>query len=83
MAMHGKNPVEKQQGSSIYFIESLRQLFQALKTLEEFTYRIEKLIHEHKDYQKSVELDNQKKLEIIHQHHPQALNYFIRYPLYF
>lgn len=78
MAMHGKNPVELDEESSVYSIESLEYLFQGLKTLENFTYRIEKLIADHDDYQKSVRMDNRSKLEIIYQHHPKALNYFIR-----
>lgn len=77
MAMHGKNPVEKDEESSVYSIASLRYLFRALRSLEDFTYRIEKLIHSQEDYQKSVVMDNRNKLEIIHQHHPKALNYFI------
>ena len=77
MAMHGKNPVEKDQETSVYSIESLKYLFTALNTLENFTYRIEKMINNHEDYKKSVVMDNRSKLEIIHQHHPKALNYFI------
>lgn len=78
MAMHGKNPIEIDEESSVYSIESLEYLFNALKILETFTYRIEKLIAEHEDYKKSVMMDNRSKLEIIHQHHPKALNYFMR-----
>ena len=77
MAMHGKNPVEKDQESSVYSIESLRYLFTALNSLQDFTYRIEKLISSQEDYRKSVVMENRSKLEIIHEHHPQALNYFI------
>lgn len=77
MAMHGKNPVELDEESSVYSIESLEYLFKALNTLETFTYRVEKLIADHSDYQKSVRMENRAKLEIIYQHHPKALNYFI------
>ena len=78
MAMHGKNPVEIDEESSVYSIESLEYLFNALNVLETFTYRIEKLINEHGDYRKSVMMDNRSKLEIIFQHHPKALTYFMR-----
>ncbi len=78
MAMHGKNPVEIDEESSVYSIESLEYLFTALKVLENFTYRIEKLIADHGDYKKSVMMENRSKLEIIYQHHPKALNYFMR-----
>ena len=78
MAMHGKNPVEIDEESSVYSIESLEYLFKALKVLETFTYRIEKLIADHGDYKKSVMMDNRSKLEIIYQHHPKALSYFMR-----
>ena len=79
IAMHGKNPVELDEESSVYSIESLKYLFLALKTLETFTYRIEKLIWEDQDYQKSKRMDNRNKLEIISQNHPKALDYFLRY----
>lgn len=77
MAMHGKNPVEIDLETSVYSLESLKHLFAALSTLRKFTYNIEKLIANHEDYKKSIRLENQSKLEIIHQHHPKALNYFI------
>src|SRR5690606_20096266 len=77
MAMHGKNPIEMDEESSVYSIESLEYLFKALNILEAFTYRIEKLIADHEDYQKSVRMDNRSKLNIIYEHHPKALNYFI------
>ncbi|QAA80565.1 hypothetical protein EI546_01940 [Aequorivita sp. H23M31] len=77
MAMHGKNPIEMDEESSVYSIESLEYLFHALKILETFTYRIEKLIADHEDYKKSVIMDNRSKLEIIYQHHPKAINYFM------
>ena len=77
IAMHGKNPIEKDQHSSVYSLDSLKYLFTALNTLEKFTYRIENLINKHEDYQKSIQMDNRSKLEIIDKHHPKALNYFI------
>ena len=76
-AMHGKNPVEIDQETSVYSISSLRYLFTALNTLVSLTHRVDKLVNSHSDYKKSVMMDNQNKLEIIHQHHPKALNYFI------
>lgn len=79
IAMHGKNPVELDEESSVYSIASLKYLFQALKTLEIFTYRLEKLIWDDEDYQKSKRMDNRNKLEIIDKHHPKALDYFLRY----
>lgn len=77
MAMHGKNPVEINEGTSVYSMESLAYLFLSLNTLKKFTYRIEKKISEHEDYQKSVQMDNRSKLEIIYKHHPKALSYFM------
>ena len=77
LAMHGQNPVEIDEETSVYSIESLEYLFKALKTLETFTYRIEKLIANHIDYRSSVVMENQSKLQIIHKHNPKALRYFI------
>ena len=77
MAMHGQNPVEIDEETSVYSIESLEYLFKALKTLESFTYRIEKLIANHSDHRTSVRMENQSKLQIIYKHNPKALRYFI------
>ncbi len=77
LAMHGQDPVEIDEETSVYSIESLEYLFKALKTLETFTYRIEKLIANHSDYSTSVRMENQSKLEIIYKHNPKALRYFI------
>ena len=77
LAMHGQNPVEIDEETSVYSIESLEYLFKALKTLETFTYRIEKLIANHIDYRTSVRMENKSKLEIIYKHNPKALRYFI------
>ncbi len=77
IAMHGKNPIEKNEETFIYTIESLSLLFQALNNLRILTYRLEKNISEHPDFIKSMQMDNRSKLQIIHQHHPKALNYFI------
>lgn len=77
MAMHGQNPVDQDEESSVYSIDSLNYLFKSLEILKKLTYRIEKLIANHEDYQKSIQMDNRSKLEIIHQHHPKALNFFI------
>lgn len=78
MAMHGKNPIELEQDTLVFSTESLNKLFQSLRTLRRLTYRVEKLIADHPDYQKSVEMENRSKLTIIHQHHPKALHYFMR-----
>lgn len=78
MAMHGKNPIELEQESHVFSTDSLNKLFQSLKTLRRLTYRVEKIIVDHPDYRKSVEMENRSKLHIIDQHHPKALNYFLR-----
>lgn len=79
MAMHGKNPIEKNQDTSIYSIESLLNLKIGLEILNEYNSKLEELIHLNGDYQKSIQLENQNKLKIIHEHHPKALKYFIGY----
>lgn len=79
MAMHGKNPIELDQESHVFSTQSLNKLFQSLRTLRRLTYKVEKIIANHPDYRKSVEMENQSKLHIIHEHHPKALNYFLRW----
>lgn len=78
MAMHGKNPVELDEVTSVYSLDSLKYLFESLRTLRRLTYRIEKLITDNEDYRKSLQLDNQSKLEIIYEKHPKALYYYFR-----
>lgn len=78
MAMHGKNPIEMEEGTHVFSTKSLNKLFQSLRALRRLTYRIEKLISDNPDYRKSVEMENRSKLHIIDKHHPKALNYFLR-----
>lgn len=77
MVMHGKNPIEKNTESSIFSIASLLHFQESLKILEHYNSKLEELIHNNADYQRSVQLENQSKLKIIHEHHPGALKYFI------
>ena len=79
MVMHGKNPVQKEEDSSIFSIESLMRFEKSLQILEYYNSKLEELININIDYQLSVKLENQNKLKIIHEHHPRALKYFIGY----
>lgn len=79
MVMHGKNPIEKDNDSSIFSIESLNRFNKSLKILKYYNSKLEELIYNNEDYQLSVKLENQNKLTIIHEHHPRALKYFIGY----
>jgi len=77
MAMHGKNPVALHKDTSIYSLESLQRLMESLLVLrQEYALVINKL-RQHPDFLKSIELENRSKLEIIHNHHPKALQYFL------
>lgn len=78
MAMHGKNPVELEEGTSVYSLDSLKSFFESLRTLRRLTYRIEKAITDNEDYRKSLQMDNQSRLEIIYEKHPKALYYYFR-----
>lgn len=77
MAMHGKNPVSINRETSIYTLESLQHLSESLSVLKREYAEISKKIREHPDLLRSIELENRKKLEIIHDHHPGALEYFL------
>jgi hypothetical protein len=79
LAMHGKNPIEKDIDTSIFSIESLQRFEHALEILHFYSTKLEGLIYENEDYIKSVQMENRRKLIIIHQHHPRALKYFIGY----
>jgi len=77
MAMHGKNPVSKNEEKSIYSIESLSKFKSSLNVLKAEMSKINYLIRNNKDFIKSLELENRSKLEIIYSHHPRALEYFL------
>lgn len=77
IAMHGKNPVSKDAQTSIFSLESLHSLMLSLEILREEYAAIINKIRRHPDYLKSISLENKSKLEIIHSHHPKALEYFL------
>lgn len=77
MAMHGKNPIGRDSESLIYSIQSFKYLLDSLRVLRLEYCKIVKLIRGHPDFIRSIELENRSKLEIIHTHHPKALNYFL------
>lgn len=77
LAMHGKNPVAIDKETSIYSLESLTNLSESLNVLRMEYARVSNKIRQHPDFLRSIELDNRKKLEIIHDHHPKALQYFL------
>lgn len=75
--MHGKNPVSINRETSIYSLESLKLLTGSLEVLRKEYSEVSKKIRQHPDFLRSIELENRKKLEIIHDHHPKALEYFL------
>ena len=77
LAMHGKNPVSINRETSIYSLESLKLLTGSLEVLRKEYSEVSKKIRQHPDFLRSTELENRKKLEIIHDHHPKALEYFL------
>lgn len=77
LAMHGKDPVELDQQKSIYNLSSLQAINNKLKYFKEQYLNVLKLIHENNDFVKSIQIHNQNKLRMIHNHHPKALEYFI------
>jgi hypothetical protein len=77
LAMHGKNPVSINYETSIFSLDSLEQLFESLKILRKEYSAISLKIRQHPDFQKSIKLENRSKLDIIHYHHPKALEYFL------
>lgn len=79
MVMHGKNPIEKDSDTSIFSIESLLKFQKSLQILDYYNAKLESLIYSNKEYQLSIQLENQNKLKIIHEHHPRALKYFLGY----
>ena len=76
LAMHGKNPISKNAESRIYSLQNLAVLIDGLEVLRKENANISMKIREHPDFLRSIELDNRSKLNIIHNHHPKALEYF-------
>lgn len=77
MAMHGKNPIEIDNETSIYSIESLKKLSSSIEVLEHYSHLIDEKINENSDYVLTKKLENINKLNIIHKHHPNSLKYFL------
>lgn len=77
MAMHGKNPIVKNRETAVYTWDSLKALRDSLKLLEREYYLVNEKIQKHPDFLKSLVLENRSKLEIIHNHHPKALEFFL------
>ena len=77
MAMHSKNPIGRNADTLIYSLKSLEIILSSLQTLRSEYSKIISKIRSHPDLIRSIELDNRSKLEIIHNHHPKALDYFI------
>lgn len=76
--MHWKNPISIYQETSIYSIESLHLLMNSLEILNKYNSKLEEMIFSNEDYQKTIQMEYKSKLEIIHQHLPKWLKYFIR-----
>lgn len=77
LAMHGKNPVSKKEDKSIFSFESLQKFKSSLNVLEVEMSKINYLIRNNRDFIMSLKLENRSKLNIIHSHHPRALEYFL------
>lgn len=75
--MHGKNPVGQDSQTSIYSIDSFKYFLFGLKVLRVEYAKILSSIYKHADFIRSIELENRSKLDIIHIHHPKALEYFL------
>lgn len=77
LAMHGKNPVSIDHETSIFSLDSLKQLFDGLMILRKEYSAISLKIRQHPDFQKSIKLEYLSKLYFVHNHHPKALEYFL------
>ena len=77
MAMHAKNPISKDLTTSIYNIDSLMMIFESLQVFRQVSAELINKIRQHPDFLRSIELENRSKLQIIHEHHPKALEYFL------
>ena len=77
LAMHGKNPVKINNQTFIYSLDSLQKLIDSLYVLRKEYSVLTNKIRQHPDFIRSIELDNRSKLDIIHHHHPKALEYFL------
>ena len=77
LAMHGKNPIKINNQTLIYSLDSLQKLIESLEVLRKEYSVLTNKIRQHPDFIRSIELDNRSKLDIIHHHHPKALEYFL------
>lgn len=79
MAMHGKNPVSINHESVIFSIDSLKFFLETLFLFRTYSNKLVSAIHSHEEHIDSKRIANKKKLEIIHQHRPKALDFFINH----
>jgi hypothetical protein len=77
MAMHGKNPIEKNYDTNVYSLDSLKFLLFSLKILRESNGIIEDQINQNIDYKSAVMIENRSKLVMISKHKLKAINYFL------
>ena len=77
LAMHGKNPIEKQSATSIYSFESLKNLSNSLLVLRKEYSRITNTINSHPAYKRIKLLGNKNKLELISKYRSKSLDYFL------
>lgn len=75
--MHAKNPVALNE-NKVYSLNTLHDFFISLNALKEENALLEEIIFNNPVFQKSIKLDNENKLRIIKDHHPQAIDYFLR-----
>jgi hypothetical protein len=48
-----------------------------MDVLRKWNSSLMQAIREHRDYLESIRLENQSRLEIIQNHHPKALDFFL------
>jgi hypothetical protein len=75
-AMHAKDPVTMST-DRIYSLSDFKNLFRRVNMLRTEHDKLQHLSRVHPTQMRSMELENRFKLEIITNHHPKALNYFL------
>lgn len=77
-AMHGKDSIDFQTESGVHTIDQLQDFYKSINTFISKFEELEQKILSHEKHKRALILDNASKLQIIGEHYPDAIEFFIR-----
>jgi hypothetical protein len=77
-AMHAKDSIDFQKESGVHTIDQLQDFYKSINTFISKFEELEQKILSHEKHKRALILDNASKLQIIGEHYPDAIEFFIR-----